>query len=115
MMLRIMVRAPLMLIGSLVMAILTSPRLALLFLVLMPAGAGRLVIWVIRKAYPLFSQVQSRLDDLNTVMQENLAGVRVVKAFVRGDHEIERFERDERRPDGRRRSRPRGWWRWPCP
>jgi ATP-binding cassette subfamily B multidrug efflux pump len=90
MLLRIMVRAPLMLVGSLLMAILTSPRLALLLLVLTPLVLVAL-IWVIGKATPLFGQVQRKLDDLNTVMQENLAGVRVVKAFVRARHEIQRF------------------------
>ena len=90
MMLRIMVRAPLLLIGSLIMAILTSPRLAVMLIVLMPLVLV-LVVWVMRKAYPMFSVVQHKLDGLNTVMQENLAGVRVVKAFVRADHEIQRF------------------------
>jgi ATP-binding cassette subfamily B multidrug efflux pump len=90
MLLRIMVRAPLMLLGSLLMAILTSPRLALLLLVLTPLVLV-VLIWVISKATPLFGQVQRKLDDLNTVMQENLAGVRVVKAFVRAQHEIQRF------------------------
>ncbi len=90
MLLRIMVRAPLMLAGSLLMAILTSPRLASLLLVLTPLVLVAL-IWVISKATPLFGQVQRKLDDLNTVMQENLAGVRVVKAFVRAQHEIQRF------------------------
>jgi len=90
MMLRIMVRAPLMMIGSLVMAILTSPKLALMFLALMPV-VGLILVWVARKAYPMFSEVQGRLDKLNTVLQENLAGVRVVKAFVRADYEIKRF------------------------
>jgi len=90
MLLRIMVRAPVMMVGSLVMAILTSPQLALLFVVLMPFVAI-LLVWVVRKAYPMFSKVQGRLDNLNTVMQENLAGVRVVKAFVRSAREIERF------------------------
>ena len=90
MLLRIMVRAPLLLVGSLLMAILTSPRLALMFLALIPLVSLILVL-VVRKAYPLFSQVQARLDELNTVMQENLAGVRVVKAFVRARHENQRF------------------------
>jgi ATP-binding cassette subfamily B protein len=90
MMLRIMVRAPLMLIGSLVMAIVTSPRLAWMLLVLSPIVLGVLA-FVISRAYPLFGTVQRKLDDLNTVMQENLAGVRVVKAFVRATHEIKRF------------------------
>jgi len=90
MMLRIMVRAPLMMVGSLVMAILTSTRLALMFLGLIPLVVLALTL-VVRKAYPFFSKVQSQLDNLNTVMQENLAGVRVVKAFVRAHHEINRF------------------------
>jgi ATP-binding cassette subfamily B multidrug efflux pump len=91
MLLRIVVRAPLMLLGSLAMAILTSPRLALLFVVLIPLVSG-VLIWIIRRATPMFTQVQRRLDDLNTVMQENLAGVRVVKAFVRSEFEIARFQ-----------------------
>ena len=90
MMLRMMVRGPLLLIGSIAMAILTSPRLALMLIVLMPL-VFVLIIWVVRKAYPIFSVVQHKLDMLNTVLQENLAGVRVVKAFVRADHEIQRF------------------------
>lgn len=92
MVLRVMVRAPLLMIGSLVMAIITSPQLALLFVVLIPIVLVAL-IWIIQRAYPLFGGVQQRLDALNTVMQENLAGVRVVKAFVRMQHEIERFWR----------------------
>jgi ATP-binding cassette subfamily B protein len=90
MMLRIMVRAPMMLVGSMILAILTSPRLALLLVVLGPIALAVLA-WAINKAYPLYSEVQHRLDKLNTVMQENLAGVRVVKAFVRAAHEIRRF------------------------
>lgn len=90
MLLRIMVRAPLMLIGSLVMATLTSLQLAPLFVVLIPMVL--LVVGIITgKAFPLFSKVQEKLDNLNTIMQENLMGVRVVKAFVRGNHEINRF------------------------
>ena len=81
-MLRIMVRSPLLMIGSLIMAILTAPQLALIPLILMILVLGGLV-WIISQAYPMFSQVQARIDSLNTVMQENLAGVRVVKAFVR--------------------------------
>ena len=90
--LSMMVRGPLMLIGSLIMAILTSPSLAFLLLVLSPLVMGML-IWVIKRAYPMFTEVQRRLDWLNTVMQENLAGVRVVKAFVRAQFEERRFGR----------------------
>jgi ATP-binding cassette subfamily B protein len=88
--LRILVRAPLMLVGSLIMAVITSPSLALLLLVLGPLLLGVLVL-VLQRAHPLFTQVQQRLDNLNTVMQENLAGIRVVKAFVRVNHEKQRF------------------------
>jgi ATP-binding cassette subfamily B protein len=92
MMLRIMVRVPLLLVGSLIMAVLTSPRLGLIFVVVIPVVLV-LLVWVINKTYPLFGEVQRRLDALNTVMQENLAGVRVVKAFARALHEIGRFGR----------------------
>jgi ATP-binding cassette, subfamily B, multidrug efflux pump len=90
MILRMLVRAPLLLIGSLVMAIVTSPQLAFLPLVLMPIELVA-VLWVINRATPMYTKVQERLDSLNEVMQENLAGVRVVKAFVRARHEEARF------------------------
>ena len=90
MLLRMMVRGPFMMVGSLIMAILTAPRLAPLFIFLIPAVL--LVIYnLIGRAFPLFRQVQGKIDSLNTVMQESLMGVRVVKAFVRGSHEEERF------------------------
>lgn len=90
MMLRIMVRAPLLLVGSLGMAFITSPRLSMLFVALMPLIVIALVI-IFRMTYPLFGKVQESLDGVNTVMQENLAGVRVVRAFARAEHEIIRF------------------------
>ena len=90
--LRIMVRAPLLVVGGVVMAVLTSPQLALIFVVLIPLVIV-LMVFVIRRAFPLFRGVQKRLDALNIVMQENLAGVRVVKAFVRAAHENERFRK----------------------
>jgi len=88
--LRMTVRAPFLLVGSLIMATLTSPRLSVVFVVLMPLLLGFLV-WIVNKMYPVFSQVQARLDRVNTVMQENLSGVRVVKAFSRSKYEIDRF------------------------
>ncbi|MCW3051552.1 MAG: putative transporter, partial [Chthonomonadales bacterium] len=90
MMLRLMVRAPLIMIGSLIMAILTSPQLSLLFVVLIPVVMVAILL-ILNRTYPMFIQVQKRLDALNTVFQENLAGVRVVKAFARAQHEILRF------------------------
>jgi ATP-binding cassette subfamily B protein len=89
--LRMLTRAPLWMIGSTVMLVLTNARLALLMLALLPLVLG--MIWVVAvKARPLFLRVQKRLDKLNQVLQENLAGVRVVKAFVRVHHENARFE-----------------------
>ncbi len=90
MMLRIMIRAPLLLVGSLILATITSPQLSLLFVILIPLIALTIGI-VMRIAYPLFRLVQQKLDHLNTVMQENLAGVRVVRVFARGPYEKERF------------------------
>jgi ATP-binding cassette subfamily B protein len=90
MLLRVMVRVPLLLVGSIILAVITSPQLALIFLVLVPLVVGTLA-WVINKTFPMFSEVQHRLDLLNTVLQENLAGVRVVKAFARTAHERLRF------------------------
>jgi ATP-binding cassette subfamily B protein len=90
MVLRMLVRAPFLLIGSLVMAILTTPQLAFLPLVLMPVELV-ILIWIIGRATPIYTLVQQRLDALNGVMQENLAGMRVVKAFGRAHHEEARF------------------------
>jgi ATP-binding cassette subfamily B protein len=90
--LRMLTRAPLWMLGSTVMLILTSTRLALLMLALVPLVLG--MVWlVVVRARPLFSQIQRRLDNLNQVLQENLAGARVVKAFVRVEHETARFGR----------------------
>ncbi len=88
--LRILVRAPLLTAGSLILAFITSPRLSMLLLVIGPVLIFLLVL-INRRAYPLFTTVQERLDRVNSVVQENLAGVRVVKAFARSSHECERF------------------------
>ena len=89
--LRILTRAPLWMIGSIIMLILTSPRLALMMSLLMPLILG--LVWLFaNRARSLFLMVQEKLDKLNEVLQENLAGVRVVKAFVRVEHENARFD-----------------------
>jgi ATP-binding cassette, subfamily B, multidrug efflux pump len=90
MLLRGMVRMPLLVLGSVVMASLINLQLSLIFAVILPVLATALVL-IIRKTFPLYRQVQTRLDGINTVLQENLAGVRVVKAFARGSHETKRF------------------------
>jgi ATP-binding cassette subfamily B multidrug efflux pump len=90
MILRMGVRAPLLLIGSLAFAIITSPQLAFLPLALMPIELAA-VLLIVSRVTPLYTKLQHRLDRLNEVMQENLAGVRVVKAFVRAVYEKMRF------------------------
>jgi ATP-binding cassette subfamily B multidrug efflux pump len=88
--LRILTRAPIWVIGATILLVLTSRRLALMMAGFVPIIA--LLVWLFaRRARPLFLSVQERLDRLNTVMQENLAGVRVVKAFVREEQEEARF------------------------
>jgi ATP-binding cassette, subfamily B, multidrug efflux pump len=90
--LRIMTRAPMWFIGSMFMLIRTSPQLSMLMAALLPVIIG--IIWFFGgKARPQFMRVQEMLDKLNQVLQENLAGVRVVKAFVRAERENERFGR----------------------
>jgi ATP-binding cassette subfamily B multidrug efflux pump len=89
--LRIGTRAPLLMVGSLILMISTSPTLALTMLPLLLVTSAVIVFFVARME-PLFRLVQQRLDRLNTVLQENIAGVRVVKAFVRADFEDARFE-----------------------
>jgi ATP-binding cassette subfamily B multidrug efflux pump len=89
--LRILTRAPIWIVGAVVMLIITSPRLALMMAAFVPIIV-LFIGWFARRARPMFLWVQQKLDRLNTVLQENLAGVRVVKAFVRERHEIERFE-----------------------
>ena len=90
--LRILTRAPLWSAGALTMLIITAPRLAWLWLAMLPLLFVILILFTV-KARPLFLIVQQKLDKLNTVMQENLAGVRVVKAFVRAEREKQRFAR----------------------
>ena len=93
--LRILTRAPLWVVGSMFMLITTSRQLSLLMLALLPVIGG--FIWFFgTKARPQFTKVQRKLDKLNQVLQENLAGVRVVKAFVRVEHENARFDRVNR-------------------
>ncbi|MBD2860548.1 ABC transporter ATP-binding protein [Paenibacillus oceani] len=88
--LRILVRAPFLAIGSCVMAYMISPRLALILAVAVPVLFVTQYV-LIRSSFPLFAKVQARLDGVNTVLQENLSGIRVVKAFVRSVYENSRF------------------------
>lgn len=92
MILRIAVRSPLMLICSLVMCFIISPSLSSIFLVAIVILATAL-IFIMTKTTRIFNEVFRRYDDLNASVQENISAIRVVKAFVREDHETEKFTR----------------------
>ena len=92
MILRIAVRAPLMMICSMVMCFVINPTLSLIFL-----GAliflGFVLFFIIYKVTPIFTEGFAKYDDLNASVQENITGIRVVKAFVREDHENKKFSK----------------------
>jgi ATP-binding cassette subfamily B protein len=89
--LRIGTRAPLLMVGSLILMFSTAPQLALTMLPLL-AVTSLFIAWFSVRMEPQFRAVQQKLDRLNTVLQENIAGARLVKAFVRADYEAEHFE-----------------------
>lgn len=88
--LRIMLRAPLLVIGSVIMALLVNVKLALILVVAVPLLI-MFLMWIMSKAGRLFRAVQEKLDNVNSVVQENLSGIRLIKAFLRRKHEAERF------------------------
>lgn len=92
MMLRMSIRAPGMMIGALIMAITIRPSLSVVFAVAMPVLFVS-IFGLVRMGFPRFSAMQEKLDRLNATVQENVTNVRVVKSFVREDHEKEKFRR----------------------
>ena len=90
MLIRIAVRSPAMLLFSLIMAFRINPKIATVFLCATPVLAIGIYL-IMSHAHPVFERVFHTYDRLNAVVQENLRGIRVVKAFVREDHEKEKF------------------------
>jgi ATP-binding cassette subfamily B protein len=90
MIMRILVRAPLTVVGALIMAVITYPSLSPLIVVMCPLFVAVFVV-ITKRGHVLFLAVQARLDRVNEVLQENLAGARLVRAFVRAPHEERRF------------------------
>ncbi len=90
MVIRLLVRAPIMLIIATVEAFRINSQLALIFLVAIPVLSVAIII-IMTTAFPLFEKMLKKYDALNASVQENLIGIRVVKAFVREDHESEKF------------------------
>ncbi|MGB9787924.1 MULTISPECIES: ABC transporter ATP-binding protein [Dictyoglomus] len=89
--LRIMVRAPLLFIGGIIMAISLNKNLSFIFLLSIPVLIA-LFLFIMKRSFPLFSEVQKRIDYVNSVVRENLVGIRLVRAFRREDYERERFK-----------------------
>jgi len=85
-----MIMAPILLVGGVVMALREDVELSVILVFSVPllAGIVALVVW---RMVPLFRAMQRRIDDINRVMREQIAGIRVVRAFVREDHESQRF------------------------
>ena len=89
--LTVIVSAPILIVGGIIMAVRTDPTLSALLIVILPLMA--LVIGVVMsRAIPMFRAMQTKIDRINQVMRETLAGVRVIRAFVRTPHEEKRFE-----------------------
>lgn len=91
MILRMLIRGPSLLIIASFFAITISPRLALTILLVLPFIAVAIIL-IMKFGFPMFQKMQRKIDNLNRVVQENLIGIRVVKAFVREEHEKEKFK-----------------------
>lgn len=90
--LRSVVRAPLMMICSITMCVIISPRLSIIFLVAL-IFLGFVLFFIIYKVTPVFTSGFEKYDELNASVQENISGIRVVKAFVREEHENKKFNK----------------------
>ena len=91
MMIRMAIRAPAMMIGAAIMAIRINPSLSSIFIVVIPI-LGVCLYLIMTRAHPRFGIMMEKYDALNTSVQENLTGIRVVKAFVREEHENKKFD-----------------------
>ena len=87
---RLLARAPIIIVMSLIMTVTISPAIAFMMLITIPVLGG-LLIFIAKKAHPHFIKVFDEYDELNNVVQENVNAARVVKAYVREDHEVEKF------------------------
>lgn len=92
MILRMCFRTPVMLIFALVMSILINPRLSMVFVAAILI-LGPILFFIVKRSMPLFEKVFDRYDELNASVQENISGIRVVKAFVREEHEKTKFNK----------------------
>jgi ATP-binding cassette subfamily B protein len=93
--LTIMISAPILIVGGIIMALRTDVPLSGLLVIVLPLMAGVIAV-VMSRALPLFRAVQEKIDRINQVMRETLSGVRVIRAFVRTSHEEQRFDEASR-------------------
>ena len=89
--LRILIRVPVIFFGSIIMAFFIDVKLTLIILVLIPV-VFILVIFILKKAFPYFTKMQECVDDVNSIVRENVSGIRVVKSFTMEDKEISKFD-----------------------
>ena len=87
---RVAVRVPLMIVFSVIMTLMINPRLALIFIIMLPLLGGAL-IGLVAYVFPIFRRIFKKYDALNNSVQENLSAIRVVKSFVAEDHEKTKF------------------------
>ena len=92
MIIRVAIRSPLMFIFSIIMAFIMSPRLAWIFVIVLPVLIGGLIL-IISKAVPFFNRIFKKYDAMNESVQENVKAMRVVKAYVREDYESDKFRK----------------------
>ncbi|MBR2261984.1 MAG: ABC transporter ATP-binding protein [Paludibacteraceae bacterium] len=88
---RLLFRSPFLFVGSVVMVLSISKTLSSVLLIILPILLGAIFI-IVKKAYPIFMKIQGKIDRLNTVIQESLAGIRVVKAYTQEEKEQQRFQ-----------------------
>ncbi|WP_125581291.1 ABC transporter ATP-binding protein [Lacticaseibacillus suibinensis] len=85
-----MVRAPMLMLGGMVMAVIVSPRLAPILLIIMPLLAVFILV-VMKRSIPLYTHMQQQVDGMNRVMRENLQGAKTIKAYTLEDHQLAQF------------------------
>lgn len=90
--LRILVRGPALLVVSAIFAVKINAKMSAMLLILLPIIVV-IVVLVLKFGFPMFQKMQKKVDNVNRVVQENLIGIRIVKAFVREDHEKEKFHK----------------------
>ncbi|MFT7822916.1 ABC transporter ATP-binding protein [Bacillus siamensis] len=88
--LRFMLRAPLMIAGGIILSLTVNAKLGFFLLITVPILL-LFLLWVLKRGGALFRSVQKRLDQVNTIMQENLTAIKLIKALLRANHEVKRF------------------------